>query len=55
MTRIAEPARQLDEVEAIRAELVSHGELVIVFGDTIKGDSIRRLVAFGDSLGVPVK
>ena len=33
----------------------SNGELVIVFGDTIKGDAVRRLVAFGDSLGIPVK
>jgi len=26
-----------------------------VFGDAIKGDRIRELVAFGDSLGIPVK
>ena len=30
-------------------------ELVILFGDTVKGDAVRRLVAFGDSLGIPVK
>jgi NADH-quinone oxidoreductase subunit G len=53
--RIAEPARQLDEVESLRADLASHGELVILFGDTIRGEAIRRLVAFGDSLGIPVK
>jgi NADH-quinone oxidoreductase subunit G len=28
---------------------------VILFGDTIKGDNVRRLVTFGDSLGIPVK
>ena len=28
---------------------------MILFGDTIKGDGVRRLVAFGDSLGIPVK
>ena len=55
LMRIAEPARQLDEVEALRAELASSGELVILFGDTVKGDAVRRLVAFGDSLGIPVK
>lgn len=53
--RIAQPAQQMDAVESLRTELASHGELVILFGDTIKGDAIRRLVAFGDSLGVPVK
>lgn len=55
LTRIAEPARQLDELEALRTELAAQPELVILFGDTIKGDNIRRLVAFGDSLGIPVK
>ena len=28
---------------------------MIVFGDAIKGEAVRKLVAFGDSLGVPVK
>jgi NADH-quinone oxidoreductase subunit G len=55
LTRIAEPARQLEEVEALRSELAAQSELVILFGDTVKGDDIRRLVAFGDSLGIPVK
>jgi NADH-quinone oxidoreductase subunit G len=55
MMRIAEPARQLDEVEALRDELSKEPELVILFGDTVKGDAVRRLVAFGDSLGIPVK
>ncbi len=30
-------------------------ELVVLFGDSIKGDAVRQLVAFGDSLGIPVK
>jgi NADH-quinone oxidoreductase subunit G len=55
LMRIAEPARQLDEAESMRAELAAYGELVIIFGDTIKGDAVRRLVSFGDSLDVPVK
>jgi NADH-quinone oxidoreductase subunit G len=53
--RIAEPARHMDAVEELRADLASHGELVILFGDTIRGEAIRRLVSFGDSLGIPVK
>jgi len=52
---IAEPSRQMDEVEALRERLSAEPELVILFGDTIKGDAIRRLVAFGDSLGIPVR
>ena len=28
---------------------------MIVFGDAIQGDALRKLVAFGDSLGIPVK
>jgi NADH-quinone oxidoreductase subunit G len=28
---------------------------VIVFGDSIQGDGLRKLIAFGDSLGIPVK
>jgi len=55
LARIAEPARQLEEVEGLRSELAAQSELVILFGDTVKGDDIRRLIAFGDSLGVPVK
>jgi NADH-quinone oxidoreductase subunit G len=55
MARIAEPGRQLDEVEALRPQLSGEKELVILYGDTVKGDGVRRLVAFGDSLGIPVK
>jgi NADH-quinone oxidoreductase subunit G len=28
---------------------------VIVFGDAVKGDGVRRLVDFGESLGIPVQ
>jgi NADH-quinone oxidoreductase subunit G len=47
--------RELADVESLRGQLGSEPELVILFGDAIKGDSIRKLVAFGDSLGIPVK
>jgi NADH-quinone oxidoreductase subunit G len=42
-------------VESLRDKLKGESELVIVFGDAIQGDAVRKLVAFGDSLGVPVK
>jgi NADH-quinone oxidoreductase subunit G len=52
---VAVPGHELADVESLREQLQSEPELVILFGDAIKGDSIRKLVAFGDSLGIPVK
>jgi NADH-quinone oxidoreductase subunit G len=52
---ITVPGHELADVESLRERLSSEPELVIVFGDAIKGDSIRKLVAFGASLGIPVK
>jgi NADH-quinone oxidoreductase subunit G len=46
---------EFDALEKLREKLGSHPELVILFGAEIKGEGIRRLVAFGDSLGIPVK
>jgi NADH-quinone oxidoreductase subunit G len=42
-------------VESLRDKLKAESELVIVFGDAIQGEAVRKLVAFGDSLSVPVK
>ena len=42
-------------IESLRSKLATEPELVIVFGDAIKGDAVRQLAAFGDSLGIPVK
>ena len=39
----------------LRDKLKAEADLVIVFGDAIQGESLRKLVAFGDSLGIPVK
>lgn len=50
-----EEGKELDAVESLRDDLKQHESLVIVFGDAVKGDALRRLVAFGDSLGVAVK
>jgi NADH-quinone oxidoreductase subunit G len=46
---------ELDAIETLRHALKAEPELVILFGASIKGEAIRRLVAFGDSLGIPVK
>jgi NADH-quinone oxidoreductase subunit G len=46
---------ELGGIESLRERLKAEGDLVIVFGDSIQGDSVRKLVAFGDSLGIPVK
>jgi NADH-quinone oxidoreductase subunit G len=52
---LAIPGKEIEALEQLRVSLASEPELVILFGDTIKGDAVRRLVAFGDSLGIPVK
>lgn len=51
----AEGGRELEVLDSLRERLANEPELVILFGDAIKGDAIRRLVDFGDSLTVPVK
>jgi NADH-quinone oxidoreductase subunit G len=47
--------QELDAVEALRDKLKGETELVVVFGDAIKGESVRSLVNFGSSLGIPVQ
>ena len=51
----AAPGAEIDALEQLREKLRAEPELVVLFGDSIKGDAVRRLVAFGDSLGIPVK
>jgi NADH-quinone oxidoreductase subunit G len=50
-----EKGGELAGIESLRDKLKAEAELVIVFGDAIQGDAVRKLVAFGDSLGIPVK
>ena len=45
---------ELDAIESLRDRLKAEPELVIIFGDVIKGEAVRRLVEFGESLGIPV-
>ncbi len=52
---LAEPGGELAGVETLRDELRAAGELAILYGDAIKGEGVRKLVEFGDSLGIPVK
>ncbi len=52
---IAKPGEELAAIESLREKLSKEPELVILFGDSIKGDAVRKLVAFGDSLSIPVK
>jgi NADH-quinone oxidoreductase subunit G len=52
--RAAEGA-EIQALEELRDSLKGEVNLVVLFGDAIKGDAVRQLVAFGDSLGIPVK
>jgi len=51
----AEPGAELAAIESLRDKLKAEPELVIVYGDVIKGDAVRRVVEFGASLGIPVR
>jgi NADH-quinone oxidoreductase subunit G len=46
---------ELEALPGLREALAAEPELVIVFGDSVKGGSVRSLVEFGQSLGIPVK
>jgi NADH-quinone oxidoreductase subunit G len=46
---------ELAAVESLRGQLSAEPELVILFGDAIQGEDLRKLVAFGTSLGIPVQ
>lgn len=44
-----------DRLESLRDKLKAEPELIVLFNDSVKGDAVRALVAFGDSLGLPVQ
>ena len=52
---IAAAGAELDALNGLAEDLRKHENLVVLFGASIKGDAVRKLVAFGDSLGIPVK
>ena len=43
------------DYESLREKLKAETELVILFDDSYKGDDLRKLVDFAESLGIPVK
>src|SRR5260370_42090034 len=43
------------DYESLRDKLKTEPELVILFDDSYKGDDVRKLVDFAESLGIPVK
>ncbi|MBL8239464.1 MAG: NADH-quinone oxidoreductase subunit NuoG [Bryobacterales bacterium] len=45
----------LPAVESMAEKLKGEKELLVLFGDSVKGEGVRKLVAFGESLGIPVK
>jgi NADH-quinone oxidoreductase subunit G len=54
-TERAAAGQEFEALEKMRDRLENEPELVILFGDAIKGQAIARLVGFGDSLKIPVK
>ena len=46
---------ELAGVESLRDKLKAEANLLIMFGDAVQGDALRKLIVFGDSLGIPVK
>ena len=50
-----EPGMELSVVESLLEKLKTEPELVILYGDAIKGAAVRELVALGASLGIPVQ
>ena len=54
-TARAEAGKEFEVLETLRQQLAGESELVVLFGAAIRGESVRRLVEFGDSLGIPVK
>ncbi len=46
---------ELEALPELREALAAESELVVIFNDSVKGDDIRKLVDFTQSLGIPVK
>jgi NADH-quinone oxidoreductase subunit G len=52
---LAAPSEQLAALSQLEAAAKSAGELVIIYGDTIKGQAVRNLVDWANGLGIPTK
>lgn len=51
----AAAGQEVAALEEIREDLKKHSSLVVLYGASVKGDAVRALVAFCDSLGIAVK
>jgi NADH-quinone oxidoreductase subunit G len=51
----ASPADYFAALESLRDKLKAEPSLVILFDDSFRGDDVRKLVEFGESLGIPVQ
>ncbi len=51
----AEAGKELEAAASLAEELRKHESLVIIFGAALRGESVRQLVSFGDTLGIAVK
>jgi NADH-quinone oxidoreductase subunit G len=51
----AETGTELAAIESLGDKLRAEPELVIIYGDAIKGDTLRKLVASGTNLGIHVR
>jgi NADH-quinone oxidoreductase subunit G len=54
-TKRAALGEEFKALEQLKDRLSGESELVILFGAAIKGPAVAKLVAFGDTLGIPVK
>lgn len=50
-----EAGAEMAGVESLAEKLRAEPGLAVLFGGDVRGETVKRLVAFGDSLGIPVK
>ncbi|MDX2181033.1 MAG: molybdopterin-dependent oxidoreductase [Bryobacteraceae bacterium] len=53
--RYTDAASMSSAIASLHEKLKGERDLVILFGDAIKGADVKKLVEFGSSLGIPVK
>ncbi len=51
----ASEGQEVSALEGLKDKLAATGDLIILIGASVKGEAVRKLVAFGDTLGIPVK
>jgi NADH-quinone oxidoreductase subunit G len=51
----AEAGTEIAHLESLRDALKAAGDVVFLYGDSVKGALVRKLVDFGESLGIPAK